>query len=121
MNLHSIIISSTLLCPKVRIQCLRLLPRSPLPSPCPRTTLQNLQTSKRAKRYNRRLLCFEQKEEGLQSTEELQPVSSSEKKGTVAGAMAFIIGTSIGSGILAIPEKASPAVTFFFSSNISQL
>ncbi|KAA0036458.1 tyrosine-specific transport protein 1-like isoform X3 [Cucumis melo var. makuwa] len=63
----------------------------------------------------------EQKEEGLQSTEELQPVSSSEKKGTVAGAMAFIIGTSIGSGILAIPEKASPAVTFFFSSNISQL
>ncbi|XP_050938523.1 uncharacterized protein LOC103496418 isoform X2 [Cucumis melo] len=117
MNLHSIIISSTLLCPKVRIQCLRLLPRSPLPSPCPRTTLQNLQTSKRAKRYNRRLLCFEQKEEGLQSTEELQPVSSSEKKGTVAGAMAFIIGTSIGSGILAIPEKASPAG--FFPSSIS--
>lgn len=73
--------------------------------------------SERSNRYNRRLLCYEQKEEGLQSREELQPVTSSEKKGTVAGAMAFIIGTSIGSGILAIPEKASPAG--FFPSSIS--
>ncbi|KGN47817.1 uncharacterized protein LOC101208104 [Cucumis sativus] len=117
MNLHSTFISSTLLCPKIQIQCLQLLPRSPLPSPCLRTNLQNFQRSKRSNRYHRRLLCFEQKEEGLQSTEELQPVSSSEKKGTVAGAMAFIIGTSIGSGILAIPEKASPAG--FFPSSIS--
>lgn len=33
------------------------------------------------------------------------------KKGTIAGAVALIVGTSIGSGILALPEKASPAVT----------
>ncbi|XP_019247830.1 PREDICTED: uncharacterized protein LOC109227215 isoform X5 [Nicotiana attenuata] len=31
------------------------------------------------------------------------------KKGTVAGAVALIIGTSIGSGILALPQKTSPA------------
>ncbi|XP_062092928.1 uncharacterized protein LOC133798573 isoform X2 [Humulus lupulus] len=34
---------------------------------------------------------------------------SDEKKGTIAGAVALIIGTSIGSGILALPQKASPA------------
>ncbi|XP_050211834.1 uncharacterized protein LOC126661991 [Mercurialis annua] len=32
-----------------------------------------------------------------------------EKKGTIGGAVALIIGTSIGSGILALPQKASPA------------
>ncbi|CAK9313443.1 unnamed protein product [Citrullus colocynthis] len=112
MNLHSIIISSTLFCPQFHKRCLQLLP-----SPCSRTTLQNFRMSERSNRYNRRLLCYEQKEEGLQSREELQPVTSSEKKGTVAGAMAFIIGTSIGSGILAIPEKVSPAG--FFPSSIS--
>ncbi|PON34097.1 Tryptophan/tyrosine permease [Parasponia andersonii] len=32
-----------------------------------------------------------------------------EKKGTIAGAVALIIGTSIGSGILALPQKASQA------------
>lgn len=32
------------------------------------------------------------------------------KEGTVAGAVALIIGTSIGTGILALPEKAFPAV-----------
>ncbi|KAJ8766042.1 hypothetical protein K2173_020558 [Erythroxylum novogranatense] len=32
-----------------------------------------------------------------------------EKKGTIAGAVALIVGTSIGSGILALPRKASPA------------
>ena len=35
------------------------------------------------------------------------------KKGTIAGAVALIIGTSIGSGILALPQKASPAVKCF--------
>lgn len=35
--------------------------------------------------------------------------ASIEKKGTVAGAVALIIGTSIGSGILALPQKTSPA------------
>ncbi|XP_011040994.1 PREDICTED: uncharacterized protein LOC105137094 isoform X3 [Populus euphratica] len=39
------------------------------------------------------------------------PVELSEEpaKGTVAGAVALIIGTSIGSGILALPQKASTA------------
>lgn len=39
------------------------------------------------------------------------------KKGTVAGAVALIIGTSIGSGILALPQKTSPAVTMFLFVN----
>ncbi|KAJ6357920.1 hypothetical protein OIU78_005701 [Salix suchowensis] len=38
-----------------------------------------------------------------------EPVKATEKKGTIAGAVALIIGTSIGSGILALPQKASPA------------
>ncbi|PIA58579.1 hypothetical protein AQUCO_00500483v1 [Aquilegia coerulea] len=43
-----------------------------------------------------------------------QPIETStdegfEKKGTTAGAIALITGTSIGSGILAIPQKTSPA------------
>ncbi|KAI3799726.1 hypothetical protein L1987_35025 [Smallanthus sonchifolius] len=36
-------------------------------------------------------------------------VISGTKKGTVAGAVALNIGTSIGSGILALPQKTSPA------------
>lgn len=36
-----------------------------------------------------------------------------ERKGTVSGAVALIVGTSIGSGILALPKKASPAVSHF--------
>lgn len=35
------------------------------------------------------------------------------KEGTVVGAVALIIGTSIGTGILALPEKAFPAVLPF--------
>ncbi|KAJ6983349.1 hypothetical protein NC653_026222 [Populus alba x Populus x berolinensis] len=38
-----------------------------------------------------------------------EPAKVTEKKGTVAGAVALIIGTSIGSGMLALPQKASPA------------
>ncbi|KAK9061254.1 hypothetical protein SSX86_018434 [Deinandra increscens subsp. villosa] len=34
---------------------------------------------------------------------------SGTKKGTIAGAVALIVGTSIGSGILALPQKTSPA------------
>ncbi|KAI3721416.1 hypothetical protein L2E82_32426 [Cichorium intybus] len=34
---------------------------------------------------------------------------SGKKKGSVSGAVALIIGTSIGSGILALPQKTSPA------------
>ncbi|KAK8542195.1 hypothetical protein V6N13_137231 [Hibiscus sabdariffa] len=36
-------------------------------------------------------------------------VNGAGRKGTIAGAVALIIGTSIGSGILALPQKASPA------------
>lgn len=39
-----------------------------------------------------------------------EPSKVAKKKGTIAGAVALIIGTSIGSGILALPKKASPAV-----------
>ncbi|XAR52372.1 hypothetical protein NMG60_11020411 [Bertholletia excelsa] len=38
-----------------------------------------------------------------------EPPNLSKKKGTIAGAVALIIGTSIGSGILALPQKTSPA------------
>ncbi|KAK7824813.1 tyrosine-specific transport protein [Quercus suber] len=38
-----------------------------------------------------------------------EPSKLAKKKGTIAGAVALIIGTSIGSGILALPKKASPA------------
>ncbi|KAA8539326.1 hypothetical protein F0562_026018 [Nyssa sinensis] len=38
-----------------------------------------------------------------------EPIKVSKKKGTIAGAVALIIGTSIGSGILALPKKTSPA------------
>lgn len=44
-----------------------------------------------------------------------EPSKIAKKKGTVAGAVALIIGTSIGSGILALPQKASPAVNLFLS------
>ncbi|XP_016705880.2 tyrosine-specific transport protein isoform X3 [Gossypium hirsutum] len=36
-------------------------------------------------------------------------INGAGKKGTIAGAVALIVGTSIGSGILALPQKASPA------------
>ncbi|KAL7148326.1 hypothetical protein ABFS83_06G171000 [Erythranthe nasuta] len=42
----------------------------------------------------------------VRSKDEAAAVS---KKGTIAGAVALIIGTSIGSGILALPQKTSPA------------
>ncbi|XP_019193212.1 PREDICTED: uncharacterized protein LOC109187473 [Ipomoea nil] len=38
-----------------------------------------------------------------------EPNKISKKQGTVAGAVALIVGTSIGSGILALPKKTSPA------------
>ncbi|XP_052200165.1 uncharacterized protein LOC127806731 isoform X2 [Diospyros lotus] len=38
-----------------------------------------------------------------------EPPNSAQKRGTLAGAVALIIGTSIGSGILALPQKTSPA------------
>lgn len=39
-----------------------------------------------------------------------EPTGIAKKKGSIAGAVALIIGTSIGSGILALPQKAYPAV-----------
>lgn len=41
---------------------------------------------------------------------EEETIKNDQEKGTIAGAVALIIGTSIGSGILALPQKASPAV-----------
>jgi len=34
------------------------------------------------------------------------------RRGSVAGAVALIVGTSIGSGILAVPQRTAPAVSF---------
>lgn len=48
-----------------------------------------------------------------------EPAKVTEKKGTVAGAVALIIGTSIGSGMLALPQKASPAVNIFLTLSLS--
>lgn len=48
------------------------------------------------------------------STIELEKESVPEKKGSISGAVALIIGTSIGSGILALPQKASPAVRHYY-------
>ncbi|KAL5801716.1 hypothetical protein ACOSQ3_033348 [Xanthoceras sorbifolium] len=45
----------------------------------------------------------------IQLEDEPMPVEVDEKKGSIAGAVALVIGTSIGSGILALPQKASPA------------
>ncbi|XP_023540721.1 uncharacterized protein LOC111800990 [Cucurbita pepo subsp. pepo] len=119
MNLLSVVVSSTLSCPKTHDRCLQILPRSPWSLPCSRTTLQNRRRiGERSKRYKRRFLCYERKEERVESREELQPVTLPEKKGTIAGAVAFIIGTSVGSGILALPEKASPAGLFPSSISI---
>lgn len=46
----------------------------------------------------------------IQSREEPAVAKVAKKKGTIAGAVALVIGTTIGSGILALPQKASPAV-----------
>lgn len=46
---------------------------------------------------------------GLIQLEE-ETIKNDQEKGTIAGAVALIIGTSIGSGIPALPQKASPAV-----------
>ncbi|GAV69980.1 Trp_Tyr_perm domain-containing protein [Cephalotus follicularis] len=45
---------------------------------------------------------------GLAQLDE-QPIKVAKKKGTIAGAVALIIGTSIGSGILVLPKKAASA------------
>lgn len=43
-------------------------------------------------------------------------VKKNKKKGTITGAVALIIGTSIGSGILALPKKTAPAVSTIYSN-----
>ncbi|MCD9639669.1 hypothetical protein HAX54_024371 [Datura stramonium] len=49
------------------------------------------------------------KEFSANAKAEEETQKSYKKKGTVAGAVALIIGTSIGSGILVLPPKTSPA------------
>ncbi|KAJ4970083.1 hypothetical protein NE237_003182 [Protea cynaroides] len=48
-----------------------------------------------------------------------KPIKGPETKGTVVGAVALIIGTSIGSGILALPKKTSSAG--FIPSSVSMI
>ncbi|XP_038679933.1 tyrosine-specific transport protein-like isoform X2 [Tripterygium wilfordii] len=57
--------------------------------------------------FSRKTCVTKAKRDRSQVTEEA--VEEEEKKGTITGAVALIIGTSIGSGILALPQKASPA------------
>lgn len=52
-------------------------------------------------------------EEEEEEEEEPEKIELSKRTGTVSGAVALIVGTSIGSGILALPMKASPAVSHF--------
>ncbi|XP_044460971.1 tyrosine-specific transport protein 2-like isoform X2 [Mangifera indica] len=54
-----------------------------------------------AKKAKKSLIQLEEEEEPIKVVEN--------EKGTVAGAVALVICTSIGSGILALPQKASPA------------
>jgi tyrosine-specific transport protein len=58
--------------------------------------------------FTRKPYAIKAKKYSPQLSEE--PSKVAKKKGTIAGAVALIIGTSIGSGILALPKKASPAV-----------
>ncbi|XVF83244.1 hypothetical protein PTKIN_Ptkin16aG0119400 [Pterospermum kingtungense] len=58
--------------------------------------------------WRTRRVYVTKEEESLIQVEE-EPDKGTGKKGTIAGAVALIIGTSIGSGILALPQKASPA------------
>ena len=55
----------------------------------------------------------------MPSNEESVESEVAEKKGTIAGAVALIIGTSIGSGLLALPQKALPAVTSLCSFTLA--
>ncbi|KAM7499142.1 hypothetical protein LguiA_023556 [Lonicera macranthoides] len=66
-----------------------------------------LQTTRRRKVTTWKL-CAAKKGKCIAQLKE-KPVKVSKEKGTIAGAVALIIGTSIGSGILALPKKTSPA------------
>ncbi|CAN0825482.1 Tyrosine-specific transport system 1 [Linum grandiflorum] len=57
------------------------------------------------------LFTTKQSSKGSVETSSDDPIVElvAEKKGTIGGAVALIIGTSIGSGILALPNKALPA------------
>ncbi|XVE68922.1 hypothetical protein DITRI_Ditri09bG0108700 [Diplodiscus trichospermus] len=66
---------------------------------------------KKANPWRTRKIYVRKEEESLIQVDE-EPVKGARKKGTIAGAVALIIGTSIGSGIIALPQKASPAGVF---------
>ncbi|KAF6139719.1 hypothetical protein GIB67_006667 [Kingdonia uniflora] len=70
-------------------------------------TTSGLHRKTRSSRLNQTFLI-----RAVKNTEESVEVLGGdyEKKGTIVGAVALIIGTSIGSGILAIPKSTSPAV-----------
>ncbi|KAF6139711.1 hypothetical protein GIB67_006659 [Kingdonia uniflora] len=70
-------------------------------------TTSGLHRKTRSSRLNQTFLI-----RAVKNTEESVEVLGDdyEKKGTIVGAVALIIGTSIGSGILAIPKSTSPAV-----------
>ncbi|GMJ11958.1 hypothetical protein HRI_004865000 [Hibiscus trionum] len=72
--------------------------------PCGRQWLQKKKTPRRNHRIH-----VTKEGESVIKVEDKAAVNEGGKKGTIAGAVALIIGTSIGSGILALPQKASPA------------
>ncbi|XP_062154215.1 uncharacterized protein LOC133862423 isoform X2 [Alnus glutinosa] len=65
------------------------------------------QPQEQSSQFTRKTSAKKTKKIFIQFREE--PAKVAKKKGTIAGAVALVIGTSIGSGILALPQKASPA------------
>ena len=53
----------------------------------------------------------EEEEEDDDDGSSISQVSTGKRRGSILGAVPLIVGTSIGSGILALPHKTSPTVT----------
>ncbi|KAK3005136.1 hypothetical protein RJ639_015673 [Escallonia herrerae] len=82
-----------------------------------------LEWGKKTRTYHAHIYCQLQNERSPQRSRKVyltrgekclavlkkEPIKVSKKKGTIAGAVALIIGTSIGSGILALPKETTPA------------
>lgn len=60
----------------------------------------------------RQTYAAEAKKSSIELEKDRSGAEVREEKGCIAGAVALVIGTRIGSGILALPKKASPAVKF---------